>query len=102
MLPVTFVAQDQEPEVLPVGDLLQLCFVTELVLPRLQNQGKYSGKIASGKGWSLGKGIGTGVPAFSQCYSKWCGSTVRWRCRVGQESACPATRSTLNFQPATT
>ena len=53
MLPVTFVAQGQEPEVLPVGDLLQLCLITELVFPRLQNQGEHLGKILSGRGWRL-------------------------------------------------
>lgn len=52
-LPVTFVAQDQEPEVLPVGDLLQLWLITELGFPRLQNQGEHLGKILSDKGWRL-------------------------------------------------
>lgn len=51
--PRGFVAQDQKLEVLPVGDLLQLCLITELVFPGLQNQGGYLGKILSCKGWRL-------------------------------------------------
>lgn len=50
-LPVTLVAQHQEPEVLPVGDLLQLCLTTELVFSRLQNQGEHLGRILGGKEW---------------------------------------------------
>lgn len=49
MLPGTFVAQDQEPEALPVDDLLQLCLITELVFPKIQNQGEHLGKILSDK-----------------------------------------------------
>lgn len=40
MLTGTSVAQDQEP----VGDLFQLCLITELAFPRLQNQGEHVGK----------------------------------------------------------
>lgn len=50
MLPVTFVAQHQEPEVLPVDDLLQPCLITKLVFPKIQNQGEHLGKILSDKG----------------------------------------------------
>lgn len=50
MLSVTSVAQDQEPEMLPVDDLLQLCLITKLVFPKIQNQGEHVGKILSDKG----------------------------------------------------
>lgn len=46
---VTFVAQDQEPEALPVDDLLQLCLITKLLFPKIQNQGEHLGKILSDK-----------------------------------------------------
>lgn len=49
-LPVTFVAQDQEPETLPVDDLPQLCLIAKLVFPKIQNQGEHLGKILSDKG----------------------------------------------------
>lgn len=46
----TCVAQDQEPEALPVDDLLQLCLITKLVFPKIQNQGEHLGKTVSDKG----------------------------------------------------
>lgn len=90
---MTFVAQHQEPEVLPVDDLLQPCLITKLLFPKIQNQGEHLGKILSDKGWlNLQQ-----VPPFSKCYGEWCASKAG--CLWAKRGAGLATWSTLNFQP---